>query len=182
MAEAHEQTAVLFAASAEEALQASEIHSRAVLEVLPIGLAILDNQSQLVYSNRRYVELRGVPSGLAAWAEAIHPADRERVLNSRNQALARGQSWADTYRFVHANGTTVWVSARAVPPRASSDPAEFALTLEDVTATKIAVASGNHYQGPASAGLGACKRNLADSMRFCSARQRRQIRCPRRNP
>ena len=138
MAQAHEQADALFAAGAEQAGRASEIQSRAVLDVLPIGLAILDHQSQLVYSNRKYVELCRTPSDLAAWAEAIHPADRERVLNSRDRALARGESWADTYRFVPAHGTTVWVNARAVPLRVGSDLAGFVLTLEDVTATKIA--------------------------------------------
>ena len=126
------------AASAENTVRASEIPSQAVLEILPIGLAILDCQGRLVYSNRRYVELRGHPSDLAAWVEAIHPEDRERVSSSRTQALTRGQSWADTYRLAHPNGNIVWVSARAAPLRVSSDLAGFVLTLDDVTAIKIA--------------------------------------------
>ncbi|HWH71363.1 MAG TPA: PAS domain-containing protein [Candidatus Sulfotelmatobacter sp.] len=133
MADSFKETTANPAAAVKDAVRASELRSQAVLEVLPIGLAILDSQSRLIYSNRRYTELRGIPSDLAAWVKAIHPEDRERVFNSRTKALARGEPWADTYRFVHANGMTIWVSARAVPLRAGSELVGFVLTLEDVT-------------------------------------------------
>jgi len=112
--------------------------TQAILEALPIGLAILDPQTRLIYSNQRYSDLRGIPSDLGAWVQAIHPEDRERVLRSRSRFLLYYEPWAETYRFVHSDGTCVWVSARAVPLRVGSNIVGFVVTLEDVTPIKTA--------------------------------------------
>lgn len=111
--------------------------TQAILEALPIGLAILDLRERLIYYNQRYSDLRGIPSDLAAWVQAVHPEDRDRVLRSRSGSLLHFEPWAETHRFVHSDGRTVWVSARAVPLRVGADIAGIALTLEDVTPIKI---------------------------------------------
>lgn len=138
MGESSKLTAAALTAWVEDTVRVSEPQCRGVLEALPIGLTILDPQTRLIYANRRYIQLRGNPSDLAGWVQAIHPEDRERVLRSRAQALAHGEPWAETYRFVHTDGRTVWVSARAVPLHDGPDLAGFVLTIEDVTAIKTA--------------------------------------------
>lgn len=122
-------------AGASGAAQSGNVHLQAVLETLPIGVAVLDRAQRLLYSNPRALELRGVPYE-PAWAEALHQDDRKRVFESRSRAFARVESWTDTYRFVHSNGSIVWVSARAVPLRLMSEVVGFVLTLEDVTTLK----------------------------------------------
>lgn len=117
------------------AAQSGNVHLQAVLETLPIGVAVLDRAQRLLYSNPKALELRGVPYE-PAWAEALHQDDRKRVFESRSRAFARVESWTDTYRFVHSNGSIVWVSARAVPLRLMSEVVGFVLTLEDVTTLK----------------------------------------------
>lgn len=137
MTSAPEQTLTSLFLAADESAWASEGRLQAVLETLPIGLAILDSQSRLIYSNRRYAELRGMPSDLAAWVKSIHPEDRERVLSSRTHVLKHGERWTETYRFVHPDGVVLWVSARGVPLRVGSEIRGFVLTLEDITAIKM---------------------------------------------
>ena len=46
------------------------------------------------------------PDALEAWAEAIHPDDRERVAGSLDRARAEGhERWREEYRFRRADGT-----------------------------------------------------------------------------
>jgi PAS domain S-box-containing protein len=50
----------------------------------------------------------------AWWYDRIHPADRERVMASMDQAIAQGApSWSDEYRFRRADGSYIMVHNRA---------------------------------------------------------------------
>jgi PAS domain S-box-containing protein len=57
---------------------------------------------------------RGEPGDTAAWwYDRIHPADRERVVGSIDEALAKGDpTWSDEYRFRRADGSYAEVNNR----------------------------------------------------------------------
>ncbi|HEU5303066.1 MAG TPA: PAS domain S-box protein, partial [Gemmatimonadales bacterium] len=57
----------------------------------------------------------GQPGDTAAWwYDRIHPVDRERVVASIDQAIARGDpTWSDEYRFRRADGSYTLVHNRA---------------------------------------------------------------------
>jgi PAS domain S-box-containing protein len=56
--------------------------------------------------------------GIAWWSEQIHPEDRKRVVEGLRQAVeARGDSWADEYRFRCKDGTYVHVLDRGLVSR-----------------------------------------------------------------
>src|SRR5688572_33430478 len=38
------------------------------------------------------------------WVEALHPDDRERIASEWRSAVARGQTFASEFRFVHSDG------------------------------------------------------------------------------
>jgi len=111
----------------------------AIINELAVGVVILDEDAQPRQWNRRCVELQGFePTNVAAWISAIHADDRERVVESWEKALAQRSSWAEIYRFVHADGRVIWVSARAAPLNVRGRHVGFVRTLEDVTALKQA--------------------------------------------
>lgn len=56
--------------------------------------------------------LEGEPVG--AWADRIHPEDRERALAGARAAMeGQGLVWSDEYRFRRPDGSYAWVAARA---------------------------------------------------------------------
>lgn len=126
---------------AEAAIRESESRFRGLVEASPLGILVLSSDGSPIFQNARAEELHGMTLEQAAgrgWADAIHPDDRGRVVRSWSEAVrARGQ-WSQTYRFRHAGGRAVWVSARAAPLLIDGHPEGFVGTLEDVTDLKLA--------------------------------------------
>jgi len=76
---------------------------------------------------------------LAAVAQAIHPEDRERVMELVNRAIASGDRYESDYRVQGANGTWRWVTARGKVERdAQGRPLRFPGVVMDVTERKEA--------------------------------------------
>lgn len=124
-----------------EKLRESEARLQALVAASPLGIVIMDLQGQPVYYNPRCEELHGL--GLSAaqgagWVDALHPADRKRILASWSEAAAAGRPWSKTYRFLHADGRIVWVIGRAAPMLVDGKQIGFVGTLEDITSLKLA--------------------------------------------
>ena len=116
----------------------SEARLKAVLENLPVGVVTLDTGGNPLQWNQKFVELRGLEPELSTWINALHPDDRERVVQSWRDAAVRGEPWNAVYRFLHADGRVVWVSARAAPLRIDGELLGFVRTLEDISVLKTA--------------------------------------------
>lgn len=84
------------------------------------------------------MELRGLEPEASKWLSALHPEDREHVLESWKRSTARGEAWSEVYRLVQPNGDIVWVSGRANPLYVNGELAGFVRTLEDITKLKEA--------------------------------------------
>ncbi len=124
-----------------QTVEAGEPGLRALVEVSPLGIVVMDPQGDPVFYNPRCVELHGLTLEAArhgGWANAVHPDDRERVVSSWHAAARDGRPWSDTYRFVHPSGEIVWVSGRVAPIRVSDRVVAYVGTLEDVTGLKRA--------------------------------------------
>jgi PAS domain S-box-containing protein len=117
-------------------LRTAEARLKAAIEESPVGLIILDSEGRPVFHNQRCAELRGHELELSDWARALHPADRNRVIESWSHAAKSRSPWAEVYRFMHADGRTVWVSGRALPIHSGSELLGFVRTLEDITELK----------------------------------------------
>lgn len=125
----------------ERALRESEARLRALIQVSPLGIAVMDVEGNPVFYNPKCDELHGLSLGEAAgrgWEGALHPDDRARVDASWYAAARAGESWSDVYRFLHADGEVVWVSGRAAPIRVDDQLVGFVGTLEDITAEREA--------------------------------------------
>ncbi|MDP3070747.1 MAG: PAS domain S-box protein [Opitutaceae bacterium] len=125
---------------AEAELRASEARFRALALHAPVGIFQTDAQGACHYVNDRWSALAGLaPTEAAAdgWSSALHPEDRAAIF-AEWQAFSRGErEFALEYRFLHRDGSVVWVAGSAVPLR---DPAGGLLgylgTVTDITARK----------------------------------------------
>ncbi|MGH2616047.1 MAG: PAS domain-containing protein, partial [Thermomicrobiales bacterium] len=108
----------------------------------PVGLYQTDATGACVYVNSRWCELTGLDAEQAigaGWAQALHPDDRERVFAAWTQAAETANPFADEYRFLHPDGTVVWVYGQATPEVGDDGAAAaFIGSVTDITERKLA--------------------------------------------
>ncbi|HTZ19651.1 MAG TPA: PAS domain S-box protein, partial [Opitutaceae bacterium] len=124
----------------QEAMRASELRYQTLAEVSPVGIFQTDAQGQTIYVNPRWCQIAGLsaPDALHdGWLCAVHPQDRAKLAQGWQEAIkARSVSTAD-YRFVHPDGSIVWVMGQAAPEKdASGRIAGYVGTITDVTARR----------------------------------------------
>jgi diguanylate cyclase (GGDEF)-like protein/PAS domain S-box-containing protein len=127
-------------------LDTSEQHTAAltaydrsvILDAVPAGIFETDADGQGRFVNRWFLEYTGLSAEQAAgsgWVEAIHPADRERVVAEWMTAVAASREIAIEFRFLRSDGTTLWAAGHASPIRAADGQVSgYIGTVTDVTA------------------------------------------------
>jgi len=129
----------------ESGLRESGQRYQALAETSPVGIFHTDADGNCTYLNARCSQIIGLRAEQAfgsGWARALHPEDRQRVLEAwRSDA---GAPFHTECRFRHAGGKTVWVVGQVVPLRAEATadaPGQvtgYLATLTDITETKRA--------------------------------------------
>ena len=108
----------------------------------PVGLFELDEDGEFLYGNERFRRLIGADEGpfdSGAWFEAVHPNDRDILLQKWAAAAGTGREFELEYRLVRDDGEVVWVVSRAVRVTGEDGGrATFIGTLTDITASKVA--------------------------------------------
>ncbi|MFZ5609671.1 MAG: PAS domain S-box protein [Pseudomonadota bacterium] len=101
---------------AHEALRKSEDRFRLVAKATADAVWDWDLQTDEVWWSEGYLSLFGHdPAKIdpGSWSEHLHPEDKERVLKGVYAAIEGTQDyWADTYRFVRADGSFAHVADR----------------------------------------------------------------------
>ncbi|MCR4332258.1 MAG: PAS domain S-box protein, partial [Sulfuricaulis sp.] len=127
---------------AMEALRASERRYQTMTEISPVGIFHTDVDGNCLYVNERWCAITGLSIEQArgtAWANALHPEDRERVFAEWNRAVNDHALFYAEYRFKRSDGTVTWVLGQA---RAETDGAGkiigYVGTITDITERKRA--------------------------------------------
>ncbi|HEY4348107.1 MAG TPA: diguanylate cyclase [Gaiellaceae bacterium] len=87
----------------------------------PVGVFLSDAAGACRFVNAKWCELAGLTAAEASgdgWARALHPEDRARVAAEWDAAACEGRDSVITYRFLHPDGSTVWVEGHASAYRA----------------------------------------------------------------
>jgi diguanylate cyclase (GGDEF)-like protein/PAS domain S-box-containing protein len=95
----------------------------AILDDVPAGIFETDAEGQCRFVNRRWQAYAGLSAKAAlgsGWAEAIHPADRDRVFAEWEAAVAERREFGLEYRFLRPDGTIMWAAGHASPILATS--------------------------------------------------------------
>ncbi|MDW8227658.1 MAG: PAS domain S-box protein, partial [Anaerolineales bacterium] len=103
---------------AERALLESERRYAALVEAAPAGIFRTDARGLTTYVSPRWCELSGLDAQAAlgnGWLQAIHPDDRERVMEGWLKAYQAGLPSTAEYRFLLPDGTIRWVRGQATP-------------------------------------------------------------------
>jgi len=127
---------------AEEALRESEARFRQLAENIREVFWMTDpEKNRMIYISPGYEEIWGrtcesLYAAPRAWLEAIHPEDRDRVLQAALTKQVTG-TYNEEYRIVRPDGSVRWIWDRAFPVRdASGQVYRIAGIAEDITERK----------------------------------------------
>jgi len=102
-------------------LRESEERFRELTENIDEVFWISDPERGVLYISPAYEKIWGqscesLYANIERWPEAIHPADRARVLESMHERYTAG-TYDETYRIIRSDGEVRWIRARAYPVR-----------------------------------------------------------------
>jgi PAS domain S-box-containing protein len=136
----------------QTSLEHSEAKFRSLSESSPAGIFLADISGGRVYSNTKWLQMTGLTPGESmgeGWIRALHPEDKERVVQLWQQCVRERKEFSQEFRLVTPQGEIHWVSCRAamIPPETpaqvdNDDPAEpkpiggYVGTMLDITEYK----------------------------------------------
>jgi PAS domain S-box-containing protein len=122
---------------------ASEQNFRQLAEAIGAVFRITDtNEGQIVYVSPGYEEIWGrscesLYESSRAWFDAIHPEDRDRMLDVALSIHKRG-GYDEEYRILRPDGSMRWVRDRAFPVRnETGEVYRIAAIAEDITEHRL---------------------------------------------
>ena len=95
-------------------LQQSSARFEKLAEVAPVVIFRSDADGRIIYFNQKWGELTGIPveEGYGqGWVNAIHPEDREWLVQEWGEAVEKGAPYKCGFRFLRADGVVVWMLA-----------------------------------------------------------------------
>ncbi|MBU2920526.1 PAS domain S-box protein [Winogradskyella psychrotolerans] len=102
---------------AEEKLKNSEQQFRRLAANAPVAIFQSDTEGNCNYVNEEWLKYSGQTFSEAlgfGWSNAIHPEDRDMVLERWKTSIMSNQSLLKDFRLLHKNGEVRWISAKAV--------------------------------------------------------------------
>ena len=108
-----------------------------LLETALVGIFQTDERGHCTFASDRWCRMTGFTIertlGLG-WLDAVHAEDRERLTTAWAEATQARRDHSDEFRIHTADGTIIWVSARAVALRApTGELLGYAGAIMDVT-------------------------------------------------
>ncbi|MCU0535463.1 MAG: PAS domain S-box protein [Hydrococcus sp. Prado102] len=127
---------------AEQALRDSERRYETLVKLAPVGIYRCDRTGNVTYVNARGCEITGLSQeesfGLDG-ANALHPDDRERVMQQWLQAVENQQPFHSEHRLLLADGRIRWAIVQALPETDENEQViGYIATLTDITDRKRA--------------------------------------------
>ncbi len=123
----------------------AEQRYRLLAEVAPVGIFHTNPGGECTYVSERWCALAGLTAQEAlgsGWLDAIHPDDRAAILAEWTAAVGEDRPFAAEYRFLHRDGTIIWVFGQALAERdAHGKAVSYVGTVTDISARHTADAA-----------------------------------------
>lgn len=124
----------------EDELRASELRFRALTSHAPIGIFLTNAKGNYEFINERWSEITGLSLAQAkgqGWTKTLHPADKTRVIDTWQRAMAGGKEFSEEYRFKRPDGKVAWLAVNAIALKDTRRTIIGYLgTISDITQTK----------------------------------------------
>ena len=109
-------------------------------ESSPMGIWYTDNDGQVLYTNNRWQEITGLTleeSRGFGWSNALHPDDKNTVLELWDRCLREEKGSSVEFRFISPSGGIKWVNTITAPIRSETGQViGYVGSNEDITERK----------------------------------------------
>lgn len=137
--------------AAEADLRSSRLRFDALTALLPVGIFQADAQGRCLHVNEPWTRISGRSREEAlgdGWMDAIHPDDREWVVEAAEAAVRAEGDFQAEHRYTRPDGEVRWVLCQARPFQAPGGEAMGSLgSVTDITEQKTAVAMKDQLIG-----------------------------------
>ena len=120
----------------EQALRDSERRYYTLTSISPVGIFHADPEGKLTYANQRMCEILGLTLEQAlgdGWIAALHPEDRERVVNEVAYATQHELPIKSEFRLLTPQDKVYWVIGQAIVQKDNNKIVGRVGTLTDIT-------------------------------------------------
>ena len=103
--------------NSDKTIRKNEILFQTLTSNAPVAIFQTNMKGECIYVNEEWMKYAGMELEEAlgyGWSNAIHPEDKERVLDEWQAAISSGNEFKTEVRFQNKNGKTTWLSAKAV--------------------------------------------------------------------
>lgn len=103
---------------AEQALRMSKARYETLAKISPVGIFLSDIEGKTVYVNPEWCSISGISIDDAmgeGWLKAVHADDIQMIKDNWKSAQDLNINSHIEYRFIHKDGSIVWVLGQAVP-------------------------------------------------------------------
>jgi PAS domain S-box-containing protein len=125
---------------AEKELQESEKRYETLTKVTPVGIFRTDIDGKTTFVNNTWSKISGLSYDEAlgdGWLDAVHPDDKELLASNWEIVTSLSKTSTADYRFIHKDGSEVWVIGQAVPEyNANNELVGYVGTITDITERK----------------------------------------------
>ena len=144
-AKSYEQEQIICAAArditerkqAEAAAREREKQFRMLTQKAPVGIFQTDALGNCLFVNSLWQKITGLSASEAlgmGWTKALHPDDRQKVVDRWQDCTQAGVEFAMKYRFKTPNDRLFWVFGTAVPNYSNGEVIGYLGTVTDITA------------------------------------------------
>ncbi len=132
---------ITYLKKAEEVLIESERLFHSLAQVSPVGIFKTNADGYTTYVNPKWSLLSGLSIENAIgfnWLRAVHPEDRKKLSKGWLESTKAQKASYSEYRFLHPDGTVVWVMGQATPELDSENKIiGYIGTITDITERKL---------------------------------------------
>lgn len=118
----------------------SEKRYETLARVTPVGIFRTDVDGKTTYVNETWSQISGLSFDKAigdGWQNGVHPDDKGLLVKNWELVTSLSKISTADYRFVHADGSVVWVIGQAVPEyNAKNELIGYVGTITDITERK----------------------------------------------
>lgn len=126
----------------EKAIYETEARYQILTEASPVGIFYINPLGNCLYVNESFCEITGISPKDAlgkGWVRALHPEDRERILDRWYRSTEDNLLFKSEYRFQHPDGAVKWVVGEAVAQKTETGQIiSYVATITDITEQKRA--------------------------------------------
>jgi PAS domain S-box-containing protein len=122
--------------TAERHARESSAALQAMNDASPLGMFVTNAAGACSHANAAFERITNLPAEAIAgvgWQAALHPDDRERVQAAWKQAILNALPFASEHRFLHRNGSVVWVTIKSAQICDVGKLIGHVFTVEDVS-------------------------------------------------